>query len=183
MKAVARLILTKRKEPGLYSLLNVLLGLELGGLQPLPRIFERLNCMRLLQLLTTPDMGGILSDLVQYMGVGGGLTLAGDDLILGLLLAYQRWGAVLNPVFDLAKLGEGLNQAETCSTHKTTLLSANRIACASQGQADERLIHALDGIMTGNVTPHQCARDLSGWGNSSGCDALLGMTLAILSAG
>ena len=179
LKTVAGLILSQDKEPGLYLVLNELLGLGFGNLQALPRLFERLDCLRLLRLLKTADLDGILSSLTPFLGLGAGLTPAGDDLILGLLLAYHRWGPTLRPVFDLAELDDRLNRA---ASQKTTLLSANLIACASQGQADERLVTALDGMITGNPAPDQCARSLSSWGNSSGCDALVGMALAILSS-
>ncbi len=171
--------MSQNKEPGLYLVLNDLLGLEMGGLQPLPRHFERVDCIGLLQLLKTGDLDGILAALTPLLGLGAGLTPAGDDMLLGLLLAYHRWGSALRPSFDVAKLSDLLNRA---ASQKTTLLSANLIACASQGQADERLISALDGMLTGDPAPEQCARSLSGWGSSSGCDALVGMALAILSA-
>jgi len=178
LKTVAGFILSQNREPGLYLVLNELLGLEIGDLQSPPKAFERVDCVRLLQLLKTTDLDGILSTLRPLLGLGAGLTPAGDDLILGLLLAYNRWGPALRPAFDLAKLNDLLNRV---ASQKTTLLSANLIACASQGQADERLVNALDGMMTGNPAPDQCAHSLSNWGNSSGCDALVGMALAILS--
>ena len=178
LKMVASLILSQIREPGLYLVLKELLGLEIGDLQSPPKAFERVDCVRLLQLLKTTDLDGILSTLRPLLGLGAGLTPAGDDLILGLLLAYNRWGPALRPAFDLAKLNDLLNRV---ASQKTTLLSANLIACASQGQADERLVNALDGMMTGNPAPDQCAHSLSNWGNSSGCDALVGMALAILS--
>ncbi len=62
---------------------------------------------------------------------------------------------------------------------KTTTLSANLIECASLGQADERLLLALDGIMTANPDPPTCAAALAAWGNTSGHDALVGMALCI----
>jgi hypothetical protein len=179
LKTVGGLILSQKKEPGLYLVLKDLLGLEMGDLQAPPRLFEWVDCFRLLQRLKTTDLDGILSSLMPFLGLGAGLTPAGDDLILGLLLAYNRWGAVLRPAFDLAELNGLLNRA---ASQKTTLLSANLIDCASQGQADERLVTALDGMVTGTPATDQCARSLSNWGNSSGCDALVGMALAILSA-
>ena len=179
LKAIARLILSQKKEPGLYLVLKDILGIELDGSPLLSKTFEPVDCIRLLQLLKTKDLDGIFSALTPFLGLGAGLTPAGDDMIQGLLLTYHRWGAVLEAAFDLEKLNDRLNQA---ASQKTTLLSANLIACASQGQADERLINALDGIMTGSPAPDQCARDLSNWGNSSGRDALVGMALAIHSA-
>jgi hypothetical protein len=42
---------------------------------------------------------------------------------------------------------------------------------------DERLILALDGIITGNIEPEFCVNLLAGWGNTSGFDSLIGMAL------
>jgi hypothetical protein len=179
LKAIANLIFSQKKEPGLYLVLKDMLAIQLDGLPLVPKAFEQVDCIRMLQLLKTKDLERIFSALSPFLGLGAGLTPSGDDMILGLLLAYRRWGTVLKTAFDLAKLNDRLKQA---ASQKTTLLSANLITCASQGQADELLINALDGIMTGSPSPDQCARDLSDWGNSSGRDALVGMALAILSA-
>ncbi len=110
------------------------------------------------------------------LGLGPGLTPSGDDLIAGLALALSRWGGVLYP--DLEG-GELLAELTHLAYHKTSLLSANLIECACQGQADERLVLALDGIISGAHSPAQCAAALAGWGNTSGVDALAGMALAV----
>ena len=103
LKTVAGLILSQNKEPGLYLVLNDLLGLEMGGLQPLPRHFERVDCLGLRQLIKTGDLNGILAALTPLLGLGAGLTPAGDDLLLGLLLSYHRWGSALRTFFRCGK--------------------------------------------------------------------------------
>jgi hypothetical protein len=60
---------------------------------------------------------------------------------------------------------------------RTTTLSANLIACAAHGEADERLINAVDGIVTGTPSHAACVECVLGWGHSSGLDALIGMAL------
>jgi hypothetical protein len=118
----------------------------------------------------------LITQLEQLIGLGSGLTPAGDDLALGFLLAVNRWGTLISP--DLAV--EPLNQAmRQTARRKTTNLSASLIECAAEGQADERLILALDGIVTGNLAIEACVSCLSGWGNTSGLHALLGMRLAM----
>jgi hypothetical protein len=62
----------------------------------------------------------------------------------------------------------------------TSALSASLIACAARGQADQRLIDSLDGIVTGSLPPETCVTTLAGWGSSSGLDALAGMALALI---
>ncbi len=112
-----------------------------------------------------------------WLGRGIGLTPSGDDMLAGLLLALKRWGAVLATGLDIPAINQAI--VEQAWQH-TTRLSASLLACAAQGQADERLLAALDGIVTGEPDLEACAQGLAGWGNSSGLDALLGMALIIL---
>jgi hypothetical protein len=114
--------------------------------------------------------------MASLLGLGDGLTPAGDDLILGLLLILNRWGGVLAPGFDVRPLNRAaIDQAR----QKTTALSQSLIACAALGQADERLLLALDGIMTDQTDPPACAAQLAGWGSSSGAAALAGMGVGL----
>jgi hypothetical protein len=74
----------------------------------------------------------------------------------------------------------GLSQELVSAAYRqTTLLSANLIACAADEQADERLMEALDGIFTGQVSPEHCVNLILSWGDSSGVGALTGMGLAV----
>ena len=120
--------------------------------------------------------GAFLNACGAVLGLGAGLTPSGDDLITGLVLALSRWGGVILPNLEKEDLFADLIPM---TYEKTSLLSANLIECACRGQADERLVLALDGIMTGEHRPAQCATALAGWGSSSGVDALAGMALAV----
>lgn len=112
----------------------------------------------------------------SLLGLGTGLTPSGDDLAVGLLMALNRWRAC----FPLDFPFEAINQRVVASSaERTTLLSANLIACAAQGFADERLIQALDGLVTGTPDALTCAALLRGWGQHSGCDAFMGMSIAL----
>ena len=62
---------------------------------------------------------------------------------------------------------------------RTTTISANLIECAAKGEADERLINIVDGIMTGQPSLEDCVDCVLAWGNSSGTDALIGMALTL----
>ncbi len=110
--------------------------------------------------------------LEKCLGLGEGLTPAGDDLVLGFLLAINRWGDLLCPDQDGREINQTIRQA---AHRKTNTLSANLIECASLGQADERLILALDGIMTGEPDPDTCVAHLLSWGHTSGAYVLAGM--------
>ena len=117
--------------------------------------------------------------LEKNLGLGEGLTPSGDDLALGYLLALNRWGDLLYPDLDVREINRSLRQA---ACHRTHTLSANLIECASLGQADERLLLALDSILTGEPDLDASAAALLSWGHTSGASALAGMTAAIAPA-
>jgi hypothetical protein len=123
-----------------------------------------------------PEMAA--AAMQPWLGYGRGLTPSGDDLLLGLLLALNRWGDILAPGLDI----EAFNRLVLPSaSQRTTALSASLIACAAQGQADERLVAALDGLLCGGTPAETLISAIAKWGNSSGLDALAGMLLAIAS--
>jgi hypothetical protein len=123
--------------------------------------------------LLLDDLGKGLQSL---LGQGRGLTPSGDDVILGCLLTLNRWGHGLMPSQDFRKMNQELVSA---AISRTTLLSANLIACAAEGQADERLLVALDGIISGQPDVEDCTELILSWGDSSGVAALTGMGFAI----
>ena len=125
----------------------------------------------------SPVVLGARAALEKCLGLGEGLTPAGDDLVLGYLLAINRWGDLLCPEQDGREINQTIRQA---AHRKTNTLSANLIECASLGQADERLIQALDGIMTGEPDPDTCVTLLLSWGHTSGMYVLAGMAWAII---
>jgi hypothetical protein len=122
------------------------------------------------------DPGKIASRLSALLGWGSGLTPNGDDLSIGLLLALKRWGDRLTPELVLSEISPIL----IASAYRTSpLLSANLIECAAAGEADERLLLALDSLVSGQASQEDCLEALLGWGYSSGLDVLCGMTFII----
>jgi hypothetical protein len=123
---------------------------------------------------------GLTGAIETFLGRGQGLTPAGDDLVLGLALAANRWPALSRTAQEGEMLSASLEAwLPALARQKTTLLSANLISCACAGQADERLIWALDGLLTGEPGLEECAKHLLAWGSSSGSEALAGMALAV----
>lgn len=113
--------------------------------------------------LETCRMG--VSDLA---GLGGGLTPAGDDFIVGALLAVWvgRFGpqaeALCGPIAEIAAA-------------RTTLLSAAYLRAAARGECMQpwhALFHALCASSTGHLP--LATRDLLSIGHTSGADALAG---------
>ena len=62
---------------------------------------------------------------------------------------------------------------------KTTTLSANLIECAVQGLADQRLVAALDWLVSATGESMQVIERLLSWGSSSGGDAFVGFAAAL----
>jgi len=124
------------------------------------------------------DQGGagLHAALPGLLGLGAGLTPAGDDFILGFLLCLNRWQGALSPGVDL----ESLNRQMVRSAYRrTTQLSANLIECATLGLADERLVNGLDWLLSGETTDPDVLGNLLGWGNSSGVSVLAGFATAL----
>jgi len=144
---------------------------------------------RILNLQNALKSGGpekIAEESIKLLGLGPGLTPLGDDFLLGVLLALNRWGHLLSlPRSDTQKgnseshpndLVSYLNQIIQEKTRlKTTRISASLLFCAMEGAADERLLKVLDGLVSGSAISQNELRNLLRWGNSSGITVLAGM--------
>jgi hypothetical protein len=119
-----------------------------------------------------PDLIDLLSG---FLGRGIGLTPSGDDFVLGYLLALNRWRQFLSSGQDLARLDVTIIDA---AYRKTTTLSANLIECAARGQADERLIAAVDWLVSGAAPDQGVMNEMLSWGHSSGIDVFAGFAAA-----
>jgi hypothetical protein len=175
--ATLREIINQRGGIGLAPVLAELLDIDFCRQPNLHALVNRSDMLQVVNSLRSSDVNPIIAHLRPFLGRGFGLTPSGDDMIGGLLLTLNRYRETLHPPFSLSSVNKAV--VELAYT-KTSLLSANLIECASLGQADKRLILALDGLMTGVLNVASCANLLLNWGNSSGCDALVGMALATL---
>jgi len=174
LKQITRLALSQGRASSISALLPALLDLEFRSNYEGNTLFVHLE--RLERSWQEGGVAALAESIQAFLGLGSGLTPSGDDLVNGLLLALARWGQVVAPGLEFdALVAEVLPRAY----RSTTTLSANLIECALRGQANERLLLALDGIMSGEPDPTVCASALTGWGNTSGLDALVGMALAV----
>lgn len=114
--------------------------------------------------------------LINLLGSGSGLTPSGDDLVCGVLLALNRWKNVIINGHDLDRLNQEVVEAAYL---KTTTISANLIECATLGLADERLIEALDWLMSGREKETPLINKMLDWGSSSGIDVFIGFVVAL----
>ena len=116
--------------------------------------------------------------LESALGLGRGLTPAGDDFILGLLLAMNRRPDSGEMNAETQRLNA--TAVEAAYRHTTTL-SANLIEAATYGLADERLTSGLDWIMNGTGEIEAVADRILGWGSASGVAVLAGIGVGLLS--
>jgi hypothetical protein len=116
------------------------------------------------------------SDVISLLGLGVGLTPSGDDFILGMLLVLNRWKDLFPKPAELELFNR---QAVAAAYQKTTTLSANLIECASLGLGDERLIDALDWLVSESEDDTIPVDNLLSWGSSSGVDAFVGYVIAL----
>lgn len=161
-----------------------LLSSKPGKIPGVAVIGERILAFQ--KILGSGDSEKLAESAIRLLGLGPGLTPLGDDFLLGVLLALNRWGHVLPT--DLRKNSNNekgssspiqvsdLNQIILENTPlKTTRISASLLACAAEGTADERLLVVSDGLFAGSEVTQNEMRNMLRWGNSSGITVLAGM--------
>lgn len=117
--------------------------------------------------------------LPAFLGLGTGLTPAGDDFICGLLLANYHLNQCPGMPVDYPDF---LATIQSLAWKKTTSLSAALIGAAAEGQADERIIALLRWLLTGAGELGKIKEELLSYGSSSGVDSIAGMLAAVWSA-
>jgi hypothetical protein len=173
----AREILSNKNGEGLGSLIPPVLGFP--DAHPAHKTIANFDWAYLQQLqnhIRNREAAPLARQLAAILGSGPGLTPSADDFTVGLLLSLNRWQNLLWTADDLRDLNLAVVEA---AYEKTTTLSANLIECATLGLADERLINALDWIVTGIAREPKIVTHLLDWGNSSGVDAFTGMAVAL----
>ncbi len=122
------------------------------------------------------DIYKLITTLESFIGYGTGLTPSGDDFIIGALLTINRWPICAPFSYSERQI---LNQSLLALFKiKTTNLSTHLASYAILGLADERLIAAVDTLMSGIPGKEKSVSYLVDWGASSGLDTFLGMILA-----
>jgi hypothetical protein len=176
--SLAKQVLTTRKGDGICALLAVILDLPFDSRNYNHLDSNTISGIRCLQqAVISYQSVQVISALEPFLGCGPGLTPSGDDMVIGFILTLNHWGDLLKPELEIEELNRAVVQM---AYSRTTTLSANLIECATLCQADERLTTALNCLLIGQLDPEACAANLLTWGNSSGCDALIGMALAII---
>lgn len=117
---------------------------------------------------------GLVEAVRSLVGVGSGLTPAGDDLLAGTLLTLRRAGHPLAPA-----LAGALRPA--LAAGRTGWLSAHFLRWAAAGVGNERALALVDALLGGSwpASGPPALEDLLAWGASSGSDFAAGVLLAL----
>lgn len=127
----------------------------------------------LLAALWAEDRQGITAGAAALVGLGPGLTPAGDDFLLGLMAGLRAWPQLL--------AGRGLSVGGVCraicgaAAGRTNLLSEALLRSAREGMFGEAWHELLAALRQGEADEVRGAADLLlGFGGTSGADALSG---------
>jgi hypothetical protein len=168
LKQIVPEVLARKDDEGFGALLPPLLSWPVD--QERSPLLSHILSLR--HALAETDITLMVELISGLLGLGRGLTPSGDDCVIGLLLMLNRWQTGRN-------WGELNQQVIQAAYQRTTTISANLIECAADGQADERLMKVIDGIVTGTPSIAECVDWVYNWGCSSGIDALAGMAIAV----
>lgn len=110
-----------------------------------------------------------------FAGRGRGLTPSGDDFLLGIVYGFflmqhklkSKQMQMTEPIVNTVK-------------NRSTLISANLVACASLGEVDERLGTAFYALFNTPDSLDDAILGLLNWGSSSGFDTAAGMVLLMI---
>jgi hypothetical protein len=129
---------------------------------------------QVLEGLRRQDQSVWSSGAEALLGVGPGLTPAGDDVLTGLLLALQS-------VRDapLAALPELLTLIRERAPSRTTLYGASALHAACLGQAPEVVVGALAALFHNPGAVAQGLEALTAIGATSGFDTLQGLSAGL----
>jgi len=116
--------------------------------------------------------GSAPEEAAILVGMGNGLTPAGDDLIGGALIALRAVGR--------RRIGDRVAEwALRLARTRTNRISLAHLQCAASGQGHEALHLALSAILAGQENLGKELSSLRRVGHTSGMDALSGALLAL----
>lgn len=131
---------------------------------------DRIRVLRA-RLLNAEDDSRIADAVTGLVGLGEGLTPAGDDVITGLAFFAAQRGMRLGSRLP------AIRRAVVAGRERTTLLSATTMTAALDGRGRQRLHDLAAAIRNGRTEPAVPA--VLAIGHSSGSDLLTGSALAL----
>ncbi|WP_327087913.1 DUF2877 domain-containing protein [Nonomuraea sp. NBC_01738] len=125
---------------------------------------------RLEAAILAADQAAVRQGILALLGLGPGLTPAGDDFLTGLALVSALSGSRLGP------FAGALREVLAVHQKRTTPLSATTIAEALDGRARASLHTLLDTLPHHDLAP---ARRVLAIGHTSGTDILSGLAAGL----
>jgi hypothetical protein len=130
---------------------------------------------KLVKGLLQGDRGLSLEGVAGLAGLGGGLTPAGDDWLMGCVLA--TWAGLPKPGAETMAL-----PIANAAARRTTVLSASWLRAAARGECNALWHPLFEGVLKeAESTVCEAARRIARQGHTSGADALAGF-VALLTA-
>ena len=144
------------------------------SLAPALRARAGLGAADLVQGLASGSLARCQEGINRLAGLGGGLTPAGDDLIVGALLA--AWGGLFGPGADELAIPLAL-----AAQARTTTLSAAYLRAAARGECAAAWHGLFEALLSGDQGANvrlnartAAMQSLLSVGHTSGADALAG---------
>lgn len=176
LSILIRIALENKKLSNFSSFLPNLLDFSTLRLSKANYKKQHLEIIDLIETISAGSTIGIVYQLAKFLGNGSGLTPSGDDLILGVTLLINRWTHILDLPIDVNLFNEKIIGLDFS---KTTLLSENLIACATNGRSDERIEAMADAIFLNKKYSNDTILSWMNWGGTSSTDVLLGMGILL----
>jgi hypothetical protein len=120
--------------------------------------------------ISRQDIEGVKKSVGQMAGLGGGLTPAADDFLMGVV--YALWA--VNKPKSMSRMIEVIVDS---ATSRTTKLSAAWLRASGQGQASETWHDLVEGLSGNSAEQKERAIEvILKTGHTSGADTLAGFT-------
>jgi len=149
-------------------------ALSTAGNGPMSSRPQRRAARTLAAAAITDDLLACHRHLGELVGAGPGSTPAGDDVVLGVLAAFDRAGARADRAAAL------LRRALPSFWHRTTATSRHDLVAAVGGEFAER-VHALLHALSEHRRVLPAVQQARTWGASSGLDLAAGVAAGALS--
>jgi hypothetical protein len=112
------------------------------------------------------------------LGVGPGLTTAGDDFLVGFLSAHRFLDSPLAPLLEQPRMKGELRRLARARTND---VGVQFLDCAVEGLFSEMIHRLFAGLFeqAGESATRRCVGDCLSWGHSSGTDAMTGLLFGL----
>lgn len=150
-------------------------GLPAAGHGPMTSSPQRRDARTLAVAAVAEDHLACHRYLRELVGAGPGSTPAGDDVIVGVIAAFDRVGTAAGHAAAL------LRSALPSFLHRTTTTSRHDLSAAIGGEFAERVHTLLDALSDSSRVP-RAMQQARAWGASSGLDLAAGVAAGALSA-